>query len=107
MNSGAVLLITPVSMQKIKLWWIFLRGNRVASKKVVIRSRKVASTSTSTNDASQCRYCNESDMFSTTFVQAEITKENIKELEHQGEFISFKILLQHSYYASNNTNFPE
>ena len=44
-------------------------------------------------------------MFSTTFGPAESTQDEIKEVIYQGEFINFKILSRHNYYASNNTDF--
>ena len=52
MDFGAVLLITWVSMKKNKTM-VFTQGKKAASKKAVIMSKKVASTSTSTNDVSQ------------------------------------------------------
>ena len=84
----------------------FTRGKNIASNKTLVMIRKVARTSTSTKDIYQIRYCNESYMFSTTFGQAEITQGKIKDVEHQGELINFKILFQRNYCASNNTNFP-
>ena len=44
----------------------FPQGKKAVSNTAVIMSRKVARTITSTNDFSQCRSCNESDMFLKT-----------------------------------------
>ena len=84
----------------------FPQDRKAFSKKPDIISRKSDRTSTSTNDVSQRRSCNESYMFLTTFGPSASIQDEIKEVEHQGEFINFKILLQCDYYASNNTHFP-
>ena len=69
-----------------------------------VMSRKVARTSTSTSMISQIRSSNESDILLTKFGPSEITQDEIKEVEHQGEFIKFKVIFQHNYYYSNNKN---
>ena len=84
----------------------FSQGKNAASNKAVIMSRKLSRSSTSTNDVSQRGSCNESDILLTTFGPSEINQYEVKEVEHQGEFINFKIIFQHDCYSYKNTNFP-
>ena len=70
-------------------------GKKTASKKVDMSSTG-ARTATSTKDIYQSR---------STFVPAEITQDETKEVLYQGEFINFQVLFLHGYYASKNTHF--
>ena len=56
----------------------FPRSNKEPAKKADVMSRKVARTSTSTKYVSKIRFCNESDILSTTFRPAESTQYEIK-----------------------------
>ena len=81
----------------------FPRRNIKSSEKAVI-SRKLARTDTSTKNLSQIRPSNKSYILLTTFGPEARTQNESKEVEHQGEFINFKVIFQHNYYVSNNTN---
>ena len=70
-------------------------------------SRRLARTATSTKDVSQSRLRDELDILLTTSGKAESTQDKTKELLYQSKFINFQLLLQHKYYASDNTYFPE
>ena len=70
----------------------FPQGNTKASGKAVMSS-KVARTATSNNNVSQIRSSNESDTLLTTFGLSETTLHEIKKVQHQGEFINFKVML--------------
>ena len=79
-------------------------GNNTASNKAVVSS-KVARNTTSTKDVSQSRLGNELDRLLIKIGPAEITQDQTKEVFDKGESINFQFLFQHTYYASNNTNF--
>ena len=83
-----------------------LRGNKESSKKADFMSNELSITSTSAKDVSQIRVCDESYVFSTYFGPVEITQDEIKQVVEEGEFINFKILFLHNYYAYKNTKFP-
>ena len=68
-------------------------------------SRKVARTATSNKDVSQSRLSCESDILLAAFITAESAQEKTKGVVYQGEFIHFQLLIQHKYYANNNTHF--
>ena len=65
----------------------FTRGKKAAVKEAVVTSRKVAITSTLTNDVSQRHSCNESDIFRKTSGTSKSTQDETKKVVDQGEFI--------------------